>query len=129
MSNQSKQLKLTLSPQLFEQLRAQADYAGLTPATYLRLLVVNDVRSNNQQNNQAWQQPLTSLDEAGLSFGRPAGGQYPPQIVVVNNDGASRSAQTDSTGVGFGARAKSARTRFPSRAKETVKLNDVLKMI
>lgn len=115
----AKQVKLTLSPQLYEHLVTQAETAGLTTATYLRLLVASDAKNAGLTNT------LIGSDQG---LGDQSHQNPPPQIIVVNNDGRLGRTSSGNTGSVLSHRTNSGARRLP-RARQTVKLDDVLKMI
>lgn len=117
--NSTKQVKLTLSPQLYEHLVSQSEATGLTPATYLRLLVASDAKNAGLTN---------TLIGSDNSHNSRLEANQPPQIIVVNNDGRLGRSSDGNTGSVLGNKS-SLGARRSSRARQTVKLDDVLKMI
>ena len=120
MKDNSVQVKVTLAPSLYEQVKLRADEVGSTIATYLRILAINDLRASEEERLGSLVKTPPKATET-----LPVATMTPPQVIVVNNDGDYRQRE------GRAGTTDSSRRNHAHgpRPRQTVRLDDVLKML
>ena len=115
MKESGVQIKVTMTPSLYEQTKMRAERMGLTIASYLRMLTINDLRLGEEEK--------LGLDKVA-DRKSPALNPTQPQVIVVNNDGDYRPRER-----GAGTSHLEGDSHAASQGPQTVRLDDLLRIL